>query len=197
MKSALIVAATLFLVSTTASAGDLTLVTKTTGQINSVATTYMTANAMRSNDKSSQFDVLIDFRNGISYHINHKARTITFTKMADVPGFIEYMKANQPGGKGAAQLSVGMNDMYGDPAIFKVETVGTDTVLGRSCTKTRITSGHLVWEYCMDPTLRSPIDSATMLKATSAAYASLAAYPKMAKVMSNLMRRRPNSRVWP
>jgi hypothetical protein len=38
----------------------------------------------------------------------------------------------------------------------------------------------------MDPTLRSPIDPATMLKATKIGYAGLAAYPNMAKVMNNL-----------
>ena len=73
-----------------------------------------------------------------------------------------------------------------DPAIFKVENTGKDTVLGRSCNKTRITSGKLVWEYCTDPTLKSPFDQALMLKATNAAYAGLAAYPNMAKVMSHL-----------
>jgi len=187
MKSAIIVAATLFLVTPVVSAADLTIVAKVTGQISSLTTSYMTANATRSNDSKNQFDTMTDFRNGITYHINHKAKTITYTKLADVPGLVEAINANQPKGKGVAQFNAGMNDLYGDPAILKVENVGKDTVIGRSCNRIRITSGKLVWEYCMDPTLRSPIDPATMMKATKAGYAGLAAYPNMAKVMSNLM----------
>lgn len=187
MKSAAIGAATLFLVSSILSAGDLTITAKTSGQVAGNSTTYMTANAMRTNDQLARFDIVTDFKTGVTYHINHKDKSISFTKVADVAGLVEAMNANQPKGKGMAEFNAGMNDLYGDPSIFKVENVGTDTVIGRRCNKTRITSGKLVWEYCVDPTLRSPIDPASMVKMTSASYAGLAAHPKMAKVMSNLM----------
>ncbi len=186
MKSIIIVATALLLAAPLVSAADLTITTKVSGSINSVTTTYMTANATRSNDAQTSFDVLTDLQKGITYNINHKAKTINFTKWADAPSLVEAMNANQPKGKGMAQFNAGMNDLYGDPAIFKVESIGKDTVIGRSCNKTRITSGKLVWEICMDPTLRSPIDPAVMLKATKMGYASLAAYPNMAKVMNNL-----------
>jgi hypothetical protein len=186
MKSAVFTAATLFLASTL-TAGDLTITTKTSGQVSGNTTTYMTSNAMRSNDQLARFDIVTVFKNGVTYHINHKDKTISFTKVADVAGLVEAMNANQPKGKGMAEFNAGMNDLYGDPSIFKVESVGKDTVIGRACNKTRITSGKLVWEYCVDPTLRSPIDPAAMLKMTNASYAGLASHPKMAKVMSNLM----------
>jgi Domain of unknown function (DUF4412) len=187
MKSAIIVAATLSLVTPVVSAADLTLVSKISGKITSVTTTYMTANAVRSNDTVFHFDSITDFHNGIIYIINHKAKTTTFTKMADVPGLGEIASASQPKGKGTADFNAGINDLYGDPAILKVENVGKDTVLGRSCNKTRITSGKLVWEYCMDPTLRSPVDPVSMMKAAKASFAGMAAYPRMAKVMIHLM----------
>ncbi len=187
MKPAAIAAATLFLVSSIVSAGDLTITSKSSGRVAGNSTTYMTANAMRSNDQLRQFDLVTDFKNGVTYHISHKDKTIVFTRIADAASLVEAMNANQPKGKGMAEFNAGMNDLYGDPSIFKVENTGRDTVIGRACNKTRITSGKLVWEYCVDPTLRSPIDPASMLKMTNASYAGLATHPKMAKVMSNLM----------
>jgi len=80
-----------------------------------------------------------------------------------------------------------MNDMYGDPAVFKVESIGKETVLGRSCNKTRITSGSLVWEYCVDPSLKSPVDAASMARFTAAGYSGLSAYPRSSRIMSNLL----------
>jgi hypothetical protein len=187
MSTRATIATVLFLSASAVSAADLTIVSKISGSMNSTVTTYMTANATRSNDNVAHADSITDFRNGIIYHISHKTKTIVFTKMADVPALIEAMKARQPaGGKGMAEFNAGMNNVYGDPSIFKVESVGRDTVIGRSCNKTRITSGNLVWEYCIDPTLRSPIDPASMLKATKAAYAGLSAYPSMARIMNNL-----------
>jgi hypothetical protein len=187
MKSAVFTAATLFLATSTLTAGDLTITSKTSGQVNGNTTTYMTSTVMRSNDQLARFDIVTDFKNGVTYHINHKDKTISFTKVGDVASLVEAMNANQPKGKGMAEFNAGMNDLYGDPSTFKVENVGRDTVIGRACNKTRITSGKLVWEYCVDPTLRSPIDPASMMKMTNASYASLAGHPKMAKVMSNLM----------
>ena len=73
MKSAIIVATTLFLAAPLVSAADLTITTKVSGSISSVTTTYMTANATRSNVAKTSFDVLTDLQNGITYNINHQA----------------------------------------------------------------------------------------------------------------------------
>jgi Domain of unknown function (DUF4412) len=187
MKLKMVFAATMLACSSAVWAGDLTLTTKTTGQVKDQSTTYMTSTAFRTNSPGFGMDVMTDLQKGITYVIDHKTKTIRYTKLADVPGLAAFMASHAPKGKGPAGFNAGMNDLYGDPAIFKVENTGSETVMGRSCKKTRITSGKLVWEYSMDPALRSPIDSATMLKVSKGGYAALASYPKMAKVMSNLM----------
>ena len=181
------IGAALLLVTTVLSAQDLTMVTKTTGKVKSQATTYMTTNKTRSNDSTLGYDIVKDYQSGTTYVIDHKAKTISFMKVADMAKLAEYVAAHTPKGKGMASFGSAMNDMYGDPNIFKVENVGKDTVIGRSCNKTRITSGNQVWEYCVDPSLKLPVDPATMARQAAASYSSLAAYPHASKIMSNLM----------
>ena len=168
-------------------AGDMTITSKTSGSTSALSTTYITSTATRSNSPSLGFDVVTDFQKGITYTINHKAKTIKFMKLADLPAFATFVAAHTPKGKGMDEMNARMNDIYGDPSIFKVESSGTETVMGRLCKKTRITSGSLVWEYSMDTSIHSPIDSATMLKMTQASYVGMASHPKMAKIMKNLM----------
>jgi hypothetical protein len=168
-------------------AQDLTMVVKVTGNLKSQSTSYMTGNATRTNDSTTGYDVLIDYQKGITYVINHKARTISFTRAADLPGLAAFQKAHMPGGKGIDEMNARMNEMYGDAAIFKVESTGTETVLGHSCKKTRITSGKLVWEYSADPSLKSPVDPAVTARLTAASYGGLGAYPQMAKIMTNML----------
>ncbi|HXH39258.1 MAG TPA: DUF4412 domain-containing protein [Thermoanaerobaculia bacterium] len=167
-------------------AGDMTITSKTSGTATAVSTTYITSTATRTNSPGLGFDVLTDFQKGITYTINHKAKTIKYTKLADLPAFTAFIAEHTPKSKGMDEMNARMNDLYGDPSIFKVESSGTETVMGRSCKKTKITSGSLVWEYSMDTSLRSPIDAATMLKLTQAGYAGMASHPKMAKIMKNL-----------
>ncbi|HSY48787.1 MAG TPA: DUF4412 domain-containing protein [Thermoanaerobaculia bacterium] len=167
-------------------AGDMTITSKTSGAASALSTTYITSTATRTNSPGLGFDVMTDLQKGITYTINHKAKTIKFTKLADIPAFVTFMAAHTPQSKGMDEMNARMNDLYGDPSIFKVESSGTETVMGRSCKKTKITSGSLVWEYSMDTSLRSPIDSATMLKMTQAGYAGLSSHPKMARIMKNL-----------
>ena len=174
------------------SAQDLTMVTKTRvgtteNNLMSQSTTYMTANTSRTNDSTNGIDILIDYQKGITYSINHKARTISFTKVSDLPGLVAYMKAHASAGKGMDAFNARMNDMYGDPAIFKVESIGKEILLGRSCNKVRITSGNQIMEYSVDPSLKSPVDPARMAQVAGADYFQLAGYPRAAKVMANMM----------
>jgi len=175
---------------TVLSAQDLTMVTKTRvgtteNNLKSQSTTYMTTNSSRTNDSTNGIDILIDYQKGITYSINHKARTISFTKASDLPGLVAYMKAHAP--KGMDAFNARMNDMYGDPAIFKVESLGKEILLGRSCNKVRITSGNQIMEYSLDPSLKSPVDPARMAQVAGSNYFRLAGYPRAAKVMTNLM----------
>ncbi len=165
-------------------AGDLTLTTKTSGTLKDQSTSYLTANWTRTNSPGLGIDVIHDIQKGIRYTVVHKTKSIRFVKIADLAAAANAMAPAS--GKGADQMNSAMNDMYGDSAIFKVENAGTEIVAGRSCKKTRITSGKLVWEYSTDPTLHSPVDPAVNLKMANATYAALAVYPNMAKVMSNL-----------
>jgi hypothetical protein len=188
MKHAIGVAI-LLLSTTVLSAQDLTMTTKTTvgaagSSFKSLATTYMTTNTSRTNDKGHDIDIVIDYQKGITYSINHKARTITFTKSSDLPGLAAYMKEHAP--KGMEAFSARMNDMYGDPAIFKVENIGKETVIGRSCNKVRITVGNQIWEFSVDPSLKSPVDAASMARLAEGRYSALAPYPRAAKVMANM-----------
>ena len=168
-------------------AQDLTVVTKMTGNLKSQTTTYTNTNMSRTNDPVTGYDVLIDYQKGITYVINHKDKTITFTKASDLPGLAAFQKAHTPHGKGMDEFNARMDNIYGDPAIFKVENMGKETILGRSCNKTRITSGNLVWEYSVDPSLKSPIDLASVARLTAASYSGLGPYPHMAKIMTNLL----------
>jgi hypothetical protein len=165
-------------------AQDLTMVVKLTGALKGQSTSYMTGNATRTHDSVTGYDILIDYQKGITYVIDNKARTIAFTKAADLPGLAAFQKAHTPVGKGMGEFNAGMNAMYGDPAIFKVENTGTETVLGRSCNKTRVTSGKLVWEYSADPSLKSPAVAARLM---AASYSGLGAYPQMARIMTNML----------
>lgn len=168
-------------------AQNLTVVTKMTGNIKSQTTTYTSAAMSRTNDAATGYDVLIDYQKGITYVINHKNKTITFTKASDLPGLAAFQKAHTPSGKGMDEFNARMNDMYGDPSVFKVENTGKETILGRSCNKTRITSGNLVWEYSVDPSLKSPIDLASMSRLAAANFSGLGPYPHMAKIMTNML----------
>jgi hypothetical protein len=170
--------------SSTLLAGDLTLTTKTSGTMKDQSTSYMTSNWTRTNSPGLGIDVIHDIQKGIRYTVVHKSKSIRFVKIADLAAASKAMAPAS--GKGAAQMNSAMNDMYGDPAVFKVENTGSEIVAGRACKKTRITSGNLVWEYSVDPTLHSPVDPAVNLKMANATYATLAAYPNMARVMSNL-----------
>lgn len=190
MKSKMILAAVMMACSSGAvMASDLTMSTKTSarGEAPVLSTSYMTSTAGRTNSPGLKMDIVQDYQKGITYIINNEAKTITYIKLADLPGFGAFVAAHTPKSKQMAGFNAGINDLYGDPAVFKVENSGTETVMGRSCTKTRITSGNLVWEYSMDRSLRLPIDPATVLKMTRASYGSLAQYPKAAKIMSNMM----------
>ncbi|HVT05663.1 MAG TPA: DUF4412 domain-containing protein [Thermoanaerobaculia bacterium] len=170
-------------------AGDLTFTAKTTtlGKTKSLSTTYMTSNWSRTNSPGLGMDVLTDYQKGITYVINHKERTIRFTKLADLAGFAAFVASHSPKSKQMDAMNARMNDMYGDPSIFKVENTGKEIVMGRSCNKTRITSGIVVWEYSMDPTLRSPISPAATLSVAKAGYGGLAVHPKAAKIMNNVL----------
>jgi hypothetical protein len=169
------------------SAADLTMVIKTSGQVADVSTSYFTSTAIRTNSPGYHMDVLMDVQKGITYIIDHKARTIRYTKLADLPGLAAFVAAHTPKDKGLAAFNAGMDEIYGDPNVFRVENSGKETVMGRSCDKTKITSGNLVWEYSMDPTVRPPIAAAAMLSMSKAKYANLNTYPKMAKIMGNMM----------
>lgn len=169
-------------VSSTLWAADLTMTTKTSGTVKDQSTSYISSNWMRTNSPGYGIDVLTDIQKGIRYTIVHKTKTIRFTKLDDLAAAA---KATGPHGQGE-QMEAAMKNMYGDPAIFKVESTGKETVMGRSCANTRVTSGNLVWEFCVDPTLHSPVSPAMYLKLTNSSYSGMSQYPTLAKIMSNL-----------
>ncbi len=114
-------------------------------------------------------DTLVDFKNGISYTIDHKKKLISKMSFEDALAALDALSASQPEGMGAM-----MGAMFGDPNDFKVDKVGPDTVAGRSCTAWNIKVGKLVMALSADPTLKMPIPDAAYMKMVQARAAQFA-----------------------
>ncbi|WP_316413853.1 DUF4412 domain-containing protein [Mesoterricola silvestris] len=114
-------------------------------------------------------DTLVDFKNGISYTIDHKKKTISKMSFDDALAALESLNAAQPEGMGQM-----FGAMFGDPNDFKVDKVGPETVAGRSCTAWNIRVGKLAMSLSADPTLKQPIPDTTYMKMVQARAAQFA-----------------------
>lgn len=174
-------AAVLFLSAAALLAGDLTITYKTSGRAGGTETQYMSANIMRTNNEGTKTDTMLDFQKGMIYTIKHKERTIESMKIDDLAGLMESMTSQMPEGMEAM-----MGKMFGDPDNFKVQELGKDTVLNRSCNKVSITVGKMVQELSLDPSLKNPLSPINFARMVKSMAAMMARVPMMAKIMSRM-----------
>jgi hypothetical protein len=153
MKAPVRLAVLLLSASLSVLATDLTLTMATTGKGNEgEQTQYWSSKFMRTNHAATQIDSMVDFEKGVSYTINHKKKLIQkiswddleasmaamADKMKDMPAFVQKM-------------------MGGGDATVTAEEQGSETILGRTCKKWRITMGKMVLESSNDPSLKPPV----------------------------------------
>ena len=168
-------------------AGDLTVTFNSKGKgpmgtkSDGIETHYYSSKFQRVNNAGSKIDSLVDYQSFTTYTINHGKKLIQKMTLDDAMAAMESMQAQMPEGLGAM-----MGSFFGDPNNFKVEELGKETVIGRSCKKCRITVGKMTFESSNDPTLMPPIPPASFAKMMKARGALSAAAGPMGKSMTRL-----------
>jgi len=137
-------------------AGDLTITSQVTGKgalaKDGSQVQYLSATRMRVNHAGSKVDSLVDYGHEVIYSIDHGKKVITKLTFKDMQ---EAMQAMEDQMAGMPEMVTKM--MFGDVSEVKVEPLGTDTVLGRTCKRVRVTLGKMVEELSIDPSLQFPI----------------------------------------
>ena len=157
MKATVRLAVLLLFASLSALAADLTLTMTGTGkghegeQIH-----YWSAKFMRVNNGASQNDSLVDFEQGVSYTINHKKKTIQRLSWDDLEASMQAMNEKM---KDLPPMVLKM--MGGGDGTVTVEDQGSETILGRTCHKWKVTMGSTIIETSNDPSLKPPIPAAS------------------------------------
>jgi hypothetical protein len=136
--------------------GDLTITSQVTGKgtlaKDGTQVQYFSPTKMRINLAGAKTDSLVDYGQEVIYSIDHNKKVITrmtFKDMADTMQALEDQMAGMP------EMVTKM--MFGDVSEVKVESLGSDTVLGRPCKKVRLTLGKMVEEMSVDASLQFPI----------------------------------------
>jgi hypothetical protein len=168
-------------------AGDLTIGFNSKGKgpmgvkTDGVETHYYSSKFQRINNEGSKIDTLIDYQTLTTYTINHSKKLTQKLSFEDAMAAMEGMQSQMPEGMGAM-----MGAFFGDPNNFKVEELGSETVVGRNCKKYKITVGKMVFESSNDPSLVPPIPAANFAKMVKAKGALTAAAGPMGKTMARL-----------
>jgi hypothetical protein len=154
-------------------AGDVTLTSQATGsrrEENGTQVLYLSADRARGKLPGGS-EVFLDYRQGTITVLNpNPARPSKVTGMR--VSYAQLEQYNQMLNASVARPSFqkGQTAAFGADPQLKVVTVGTETILGRACTKYRATLGTHVYEISMDPTLDN-----TIYKAFEQATAAFAA----------------------
>jgi hypothetical protein len=170
LRLVLVLAATLAFGSLAAS--DLTITFNAAGKGSAASGTevhYYSPEFQLVRNEKEKRDTLVDFRQGITYTIDHKKKTIGKLSFDDAMGALESLSSAQPEGLGAM-----MGAMFGDPNDCKVEKLGTETVAGRACQDWSIKVGKLGMTLAADPTLKIPMPDAAYMKMTKTRAAQFA-----------------------
>lgn len=135
---------------------DLTITSRVTGKgpfaKDGTQVQYMDATRMRVNHEGTKTDSLVDYGQEVIYAIDHNKRLITKLTFKDMQEALQGMDQQM-----AAMPEMVTRMMFGDTGEVKVEQLGADTVLGRSCRKVRLRIGKMVEELSLDPSLQFPI----------------------------------------
>ncbi len=168
-------------------AGDLTIAFNSKGKgpmgtkTDGIETHYYSSKFQRINNAGSKIDTLIDYQTLTTYTINHGKKLIQKMTFDDAMAAMEAMQTQMPEGLGAM-----MGSFFGDPNNFKVEELGKEVIVERSCKKHKITVGKMVFESSNDPSLVPPIPAASFAKMMKAKGALTAAAGPMGKSMARL-----------
>jgi hypothetical protein len=100
-------------------------------------------------NEKAQRDTLVDFRQGVTYLIDHKKKLVQKISFDDAMAAMEGMQKKMPEG-----LSAMMGAIMGDPNDVKVSQQGTETVAGRTCQVWLVHVGKLDTTLSVDPTLK-------------------------------------------
>jgi hypothetical protein len=111
---------------------------------------------MRINQPGSQVDFLVDFRNGVSYQIDHKKKLIQKMSWDDLESAAEAY-----GEKLKKLPPILLRMMGANDATATVVEQGTESLLGRECHKWKITMGPMVIETSHDPSIDPPVPPTT------------------------------------
>ncbi len=137
-------------------AGDLTITSQVTGKgafaKDGTQVQLFSPTRMRINHSTSQTDSMVDYGKGVIYAIDHKKKSITHMSFQDMQEAMEAMEQQMAG---MPEFVTKM--MFGDVSDIKVEPLGEEKILGRTCRKVRIHLGKMVQEISADPSLQFPI----------------------------------------
>jgi len=150
-------------------AGDLKITFKNEVKLmlmtkKSEETCYYSARYVLKVNEKEKTDRLIDYKDLISYEINHIKRTIDIYTLDDQMKMEEIMKnkvgtaSSEKKKKTILTFSAGANDI-------KAQQVGTETVAGRACVKWEVIIGKKkLFAASAAPTLEMPIPKADLEK---------------------------------
>jgi hypothetical protein len=137
-------------------AGDLSITSQVTGKgamaKDGTQVQYFSSSKMRVNHEGSKLDTVVDYGQEVIYTIDHGKKTITKLTFSDLQASMQAMEDQMAG---MPEMVTKM--MFGDVSEVKVEPLGTDTVLGRTCKKVRVTLGKMTQELSVDPSLQIPL----------------------------------------
>lgn len=129
---------------------------------------YYNPSYMMTRAVEARQDVLVDFKQGINYSINHPKKTIDKMSFDDAMSAMGAM--NQTKNAGANQM---MASMFGDPNAVKVTKLPNEKIAGHDCQAWEITVGKLTMDISADPALKPPMPEgayAQMMKSRAAQY---------------------------
>ncbi|MDR2561240.1 MAG: DUF4412 domain-containing protein [Holophagales bacterium] len=125
---------------------------------------YSTRYILKTNEKEKT-DRLIDYKDLISYEINHNTKTIYIYTLDDQLKMNEIMKNKVDTANPEKKRRVIATFGFGDNDTVKAQQVGTETIAGRACAKWEITAGKKkLYAASAAPALEMPIPKADIEK---------------------------------
>jgi len=189
MRLRLVLALATTLVFGSLAAADLTITFNATGKGGGgTEVHYYTSAFHMVRNETQKRDNLVDFKEGVTYSIDHKKKVISKISFDDAMAALEALNTTKTEGLGGM-----MGAMFGDPNDWKVEQQGTETILGRTCQKSAIKVGKLSMVLSADPTLKMPMPDAAyakMMKSQAAQFTKMgpmgASFKKLYEEMAKI-----------
>jgi hypothetical protein len=159
---------------------------------------YYSARYLRTTNEKEEKDTLIDYKDFVTYEINHKKKMIYIFTLDDMLKVAEAMndkmKNTSPENKKKVESLFGVSS----DDVAKTEQLGTETVAGRTCNKWKITIGkNNLWEASVDPTLELPIPKADLDKGNKLQDTTLVLLAGMSSALSKLQDERTKIKGYP